>query len=148
MSEISEKLSLRMSSAASLDEASDLLRKAAGDRQAGESLKSVLRRVGRDLKGWRPSRVRAVWYRDARVRIRAEEIEQVRALCASTDKIEIDRNEFEELRATVERLAGYEALLRRIDAEFFGPEISAARDQAGQARGLLGAGSLRRGPEA
>jgi hypothetical protein len=148
VSEISEKLSLRMSSAASLDEASDLLRRAAGDRRAGESLKSVLRRVGRDLKGWRPSRVRAVWYRDKRVRIRAEEIEQIRALGPASNKIEIDRDEFAELRATVERLAGYETLLQRIDAEFFGPEISAARDQAGEARGLLGAGGVRRGPEA
>jgi hypothetical protein len=47
-------------------------------------------------------------------------------------------NELEELRSTVARLAKYESLLQRIDAEMFGPEISATRDQIGQARGLLG----------
>jgi hypothetical protein len=34
---------------ASLDDAADLLRRVAGPRQADESLKSVLRRVGRKL---------------------------------------------------------------------------------------------------
>jgi hypothetical protein len=58
--------------AATLDEASELLRKIAGQRQAGESIKAVFRRLGRTLTDWSSSRIRDVWYRDGRVRIRAE----------------------------------------------------------------------------
>jgi hypothetical protein len=139
VSEISSKASDSMRTA-SLDEASDLLRKLAGNRLAGESMKAVFRRVSRKLSNWSDSRIRDVWHRDRRVRIRAEEVEQLRAL---VDRQGNTKDELEELRSTVARLAKYEAMLERIDAEFFGPQISAARDQTGEARGLLGAIGLR-----
>lgn len=144
MSEISEKQSERAMSTASLNEAADLLRELAGTRRADESMKAVLRRVRRRLADWKPSRVRDIWYRDPRVKLRAGEIEHLRAIANRRvdDKVTVD--ELAELRSTVERLAKYEALLQRIDAEFFSPEVSAARDQAGQARGLLGDGGVRR----
>jgi hypothetical protein len=128
---------------ASLDDAADLLRKVAGPRQADESLKSVFRRVGRRLSGWSQNRVRDVWRRDRRVRIRAEEVAQLRAIVDRDAAQGTANDELAELRATVARLARYEAMLERIDAEFFSPEISAARDQAWQARGVLGTNGLR-----
>ena len=138
VSEISSKASDMR--AASLDEASALLRKLAGNRLAGESMKAVFRRVSRKLSNWTDSRIRDVWHRDRRVRIRAEEVEQLRAL---VDRRGNTRDELDELRSTVARLARYETLLQRIDAEFFGPQISAARDQVGEAGGILGEGRLR-----
>jgi hypothetical protein len=128
---------------ASLDEAADLLRKIAGDRQADESLKAVLRRLKRKLTDWSDNRIADIWRRDVRVRVRAEEVEQLRALVDQRTGRGTTTDELEELRSTVQRLAKYEALLERIDADFYGAEIAAARDQIGQARGVLGEGRLR-----
>jgi hypothetical protein len=127
---------------ASIDEAADLLRTIAGNRRADESKKAVLRRIGRQLKDWSDNRVKDVWRRDRRIRIRAEEIEQLRKL-AKQGLPETTKDELAELRSVVARLARYEPLLERIDAEFFSPEISAARDQAGEARRLLGKDGVR-----
>jgi hypothetical protein len=52
-------------------------------------------------------------------------------------------HELEELCATVARLARYEGLLQHLDEEFHGPQISAARDQIGEASRLLGKSGLR-----
>jgi hypothetical protein len=139
-SEFSNKALDRMRTA-SLDEASDLLRKIAGGRQADESKKAVFRRLKRALSDWSENRIRDVWRRDRRVRIRAEEVEQLRALIEPCSDGAI--NELAELRSTVARLARYEALLERIDAEMFGPEISATRDQIGEASRLLGKSGVR-----
>ncbi len=139
-SEISNKASDMRTAA--LDEAADLLRQIAGDRHADESMKALFRRLKRMLSGWSDNRIRDVWRRDGRVRIRAEEVEQLRALVEPSTKAKAN-DELAELRSTVARLARYEALLERIDAEFFGPDISAARDQVGEASSLLGEGSLR-----
>lgn len=127
-----------------LREASGLLKTIAGARRADESVKAVFHRLSRDLKDWSYGRIRAVWYCDQRVKVRDAEIEQLRALAGRQKRQKIDESEFAELRSTVERLAKYEALLARIDAEFFSAEISAARDQVGQASGLLGTRGLRR----
>jgi len=127
---------------ASLEEAADLLRQIAGGRGADESLKSVFRKLNRKLVGWSDNRIRDIWRRDPRIRVRAEEVDQLRAIAGETDGRETIRNELAELRSTVERLAKYEALLERIDAELYGPQISAARDQVGQARRLLGKPSV------
>ena len=128
---------------ASLDEAADLLRKIAGNRHADESLKAVFRRLKRRLSNWSDNRIRDIWRRDQRVHVRAEEVEQLRALVDQRVDKGTTTDELAELRSTVQRLAKYEALLERIDAEFFGPEISATRDHAGAARGALGARGLR-----
>ncbi len=130
---------------ASLDEAADLLRKIAGTGQADESKKAVIRRLTRKLTDWSENRIKDVLRRDRRVRVRAEEVDQLRALAEPHGKVGVG-NELEELRSTVARLAKYEGLLQRIDAEFYGPEISAARDQIGQAGSVLGARSIRLRP--
>lgn len=125
-----------MTSSVVLREASDLLRQLAGESRPGESVKSIFWRLSRhQLKKWKPSRIRSIWYEDPRAKVRAEELAQLRALAGPE---RASPNELEELRTTVARLARYEGLLERIDAEFFGPQVSATRDQAGQARGLLG----------
>ncbi|PAY08294.1 hypothetical protein CK489_15305 [Bradyrhizobium sp. UFLA03-84] len=88
--------------AATLDEAAGLLRQIAGARHADESIKAVLHRLQRKLTGWSAGRIRDVWYRDDRVRLRAEEVEQLRALvephATGTE------NELSELRNRIARL--------------------------------------------
>ncbi|MET4493486.1 hypothetical protein [Bradyrhizobium sp. LA7.1] len=123
--------------ATSLDEAADLLRRVAGERQAGESMKAIFRRLGRKLDNWSENRIRDVWHRDPRIKVRADEVSQLRALTEPKRKPE-SIHDLEELRATVARLARYEALLQRLDEDLYGPDISAAGDQLGQARSLLG----------
>ena len=127
---------------ASLDDAADLLREIAGERRPDESLKGVFRRLNRKLSGWSDNRIRDIWRRDRRVRVRAEEVEQLRAIAKRDVPQGITKDELAELRATVARFASYVPLLERIDAEFHGPQISAARDQLGEARRLLGKGSV------
>lgn len=141
MSEKSEKWSDSMSSAATLDEASGLLRQIAGARRADENINAVILRVARQLQGWTYSRVRDVWYRDKRVVVRATEVEQLRALAARRDRRQTD-HELAELRETVARLARIEAYIERTDPEFFRAEILATRDQIGEARGILGKGRV------
>ncbi|UFW75486.1 hypothetical protein [Bradyrhizobium sp. WU425] len=141
MSENSEKRSEAMTSEVALREASNLIRQLAGDGCPGESVKSILRRLERRLKNWTPARVKSIWYADPRVAIRGEELEQLRGLVEPRND-GANLNELEELRSTVARLAKYESLLEHINAEFFGPEISATRDQLGQARSLLGKGRV------
>ena len=115
---------------ASLDEASDLLRKAAGNRRADESMKAVFRRVGRQLKGWSDSRIRDVWYRDRRVRIRAEEVEQLKSI-APPEPIETG-DALAELRNRVSRLESLVSRLETTDEAFHSPELAALRDQRRQ----------------
>jgi hypothetical protein len=123
---------------ASLDDAADLLREIAGERRPDESLKGVFRRLNRKLSGWSDNRIRDIWRRDRRVRVRAEEVDQLRAIVNQGSGQKVTKDELAELRATVDRFASYLPLLERIDAEFHGPQISAARDQIGEARRLLG----------
>jgi len=142
MSENSEKSAEKiMTSEVALREASNLIRQLAGDGCPGESVKSIFWRLGRQLKNWKPSRIKDVWYADPRIAIRGEELEQLRALVGPRNR-GATLDELNDLRSTVARLARYESLLERIDAEFFGPEVSAASDHVGQARGLLGKSSV------
>ena len=105
MSEKFEKSSETMSDLL-LNEASDLLRQVAGDRRADESIKAVLRRVGRDVKCWTASRIKDVWYRDPRVRIRADEVEQLRALVSERQEPKAEVDDLVTLRTRVARLEG------------------------------------------
>jgi len=105
-SEKSDKLSRNkkmVRRTATLDEAAGLLRQIAGNRHADESVKGVLHRLQRKLTGWSAGRIRDVWYRDERVRIRAEEVEQLRALVQPAHDAGTD-NELTELRNRIARL--------------------------------------------
>ncbi|MCW2112494.1 hypothetical protein QIH87_14180 [Bradyrhizobium elkanii] len=105
-SEKSDKLSRNkkmVGRAATLDEAADLLRQIAGTRHADESIKGVLHRLQRKLTGWSAGRIRDVWYRDERVRLRAEEVEQLRALAEPAHATGTE-NELSELRNRIARL--------------------------------------------
>jgi hypothetical protein len=125
VSEIRESQSEAMSTA-TLKEAADLLRELAGGRKADESVKAVLRRVRRKLTDWKPSRVRDVWYRDPRVKVRAGEIEQLRAIVNRRveDKAAVD--ELAELRNRISRL---ETLLEVSDPAFHSEAIDTLRSQ-------------------
>ncbi len=112
---------------ATLTEAAELLRTIAGEREAGESIKGVFRRLSRRLNGWSDSRVRDVWHRDERVRIRAEELEQLRAAAGS--KRAEGKHELQELRDRISRL---ERLLEASDASFHSETLAVLRDQERQ----------------
>lgn len=113
---------------ATLNEAAQLLRAIAGEREAGESIKGVFRRLSRRLKGWSDSRVRDVWHQDERVRIRAEELEQLRAV-AGAKRAKEGTHELQELRDRISRL---ERLLEASDETFHSPTLAALRDQERQ----------------
>lgn len=124
MSEKSEKRSERMSEYL-LSEASSLLRQVAGNRRADESKKAVLRRVGRVVKDWTPSRIKDVWYCDKRVRIRAAEVEQLRTLVSQREEPKADVDELvATLHARVERL---ESLLEATAPAPDGARLPASR---------------------
>jgi hypothetical protein len=131
MSEKSEIRSETMSELL-LSEASSLLREVAGDRRADESKKAVLRRVGREVQDWTASRIKDVWYRDRRVRIRANEVEYLRALVSRRQEQKAEVNELEALR---DRVARIERLLEATDPAFHGPSITAARQQLSEMAG-------------
>jgi hypothetical protein len=109
-----------------LNEASSLLRQVAGNRRADESKKAVLRRVGREVKDWTASRIKDVWYRDPRVRIRANEVEYLRALVDQRQAKKADVDELDALRARIARL---ERLLEATDPPIGSPVLPAARQQ-------------------
>ena len=109
-----------------LNEASDLLRQVAGNRRADESMKGVLRRVGRDVKEWSASRVRAIWYRDPRVRIRADEVELLRALVSERQEPKAEVDDLVTLRSRIDRL---ESLLEATAPPPAGARVPAPRQQ-------------------
>ena len=122
MSEFSSKASDMR--AASLDEASRLLRELAGSRDADESLKAIFRRLSRKLPTWSPNRIIDIWRQDVRVRVRAEEVEQLRELAEQRGKRRTANDDLDELRQRISRL---EALLESTDPAFHGPQLDALR---------------------
>ena len=62
-----------------LAEAQALVRRLAEPVPAGDSTKAAISRSARSLQNWTYNRVRDVWHADARVRIRAEELEELRS---------------------------------------------------------------------
>lgn len=127
---------------ASINEASSLLKQLAGSRRPDESLKAVFRRIGRRLPAWSDNRVRDVWRCDPRVRVRAEEVEQLRLLVGTREEEARLRDELAELRSTIARFESYIPLLERIDAGFHSETLSATRHQLGEASRLLGKGGV------
>lgn len=109
-----------------LREASGLLKTIAGSRRADESVKAVFHRLSRDLKDWSYGRIRAVWYRDHRVKIRAAEIEQLRAIANRRVEDKAAVNELSELRNRISRL---EALLESSDEAFHCEAVASLRSQ-------------------
>jgi hypothetical protein len=109
-----------------LREASGLLKTIAGSRRADESVKAVLHRLSRDLKDWSYGRIRAVWYRDHRVKIRAAEIEQLRAIASRRVEDEAAVDELSERRSRISRL---EALLESSDEALHSEAITSLRSQ-------------------
>lgn len=128
MSEKSEIRSDKMSELL-LNEASSLLRQVAGNRRADESKKAVLRRVGREVKDWTASRIKDVWYRDPRVRIRADEVEYLRVLVDQREGTKADVDELDALRTRIARL---ERLLEATDPAVGGARLSADRQSLGE----------------
>lgn len=96
----------------SVAEASALLRRVAGPRGAGDSVKALIRRTARRLQ-WGPSRVKDVWYQDAR-RIEAYEMDRLRAEAARAD-----------IENAVRSVVGLRERLAATDPDFHKPTIDA-----------------------
>ncbi len=116
-----------------LVEAQGLVRSLAEPRPAGDKIKEALRRAARKLPQWSPNRVRDVWNADERVRVRAEELEELRVAARVTKEERAAGHELAELRNRIGRL---ERLLVSTDPDFHRENLAGLREQA---RGLGGA---------
>lgn len=119
MSEISSERKVT-----ALAEAQTLIRALAEPSPAGEKIKAALRRVSRKLPNWSNNRIRDVWNADERIRIRADELDELREANRANEKAA--KNELVSLR---ERLARLESLLVQTDPDFFSPQIDQLRQQ-------------------
>jgi hypothetical protein len=110
-SEVSEiqSESTEMSSVA---EASTLLRSFVGDAPAGTKVKSLITSAAK-AAGWKFTRTKDVWYRDAR-RIEAHEMDRLRSVAA---KLEVER--------TINRLLVLREGLAKTDPDFHRETIDA-----------------------
>ncbi len=116
----------------SVSEASVLLRRVAGPREAGDSVKTLIRRAARRL-GWEFSRTRGLWYAAAR-RIDSEEMDRLRSEASRA-----------EAQALQQRISSLHARLAATDAEFHRDTIDAL-ERALRAMGRdMGAVVLREG---
>lgn len=129
MSEISNKSSERQMSAVALEEARSLVVGAAG-REG--SVKERLLRAARAFPDLGFSRIRDLFYGDARCRVRADELDYLRRAQAACEK-EAAQNEYADL---VVRIARLEALLRA-DPDFFGAQGAAFREAPGLPPGAM-----------
>jgi hypothetical protein len=132
MKEKSNKPS-EISFVSSLAEASFLLRRVAEPRPAGDSVKTALSRAWRRLPGWSFNRIRDVWHADARIKISADELDQLRRT-ARQDKAEDARQAIREARELIARL---EQCIRLQNPDMDREELSARLDMArGEDRSL------------
>lgn len=115
MSEISDKSSEEVVAMSSIAEASDLVREIAGPHG---SVKDQLRRAHRALSklsaSFSPNRVRDFYHADQRVRVRADEIDQLRRV-KNQEAIDAAQTQYQEF---ADRLARLEQFLRVPDANF------------------------------
>lgn len=114
-------------------EAAALIRRVAEPRPVGDSTKAAMLRAWRRLGTWTFNRVKDVWKADQRIRVRAEEMDQLRA-ATRADKDAVD--ELAELRARIARL---ERLLVAADQGAPGADFDTGRDQLLEADGEIGA---------
>lgn len=94
-----------------LAEAQTLVRRLAEPVPAGDSTKAAIGRSARRLPNWTYNRVRDVWHADSRVRMRAEELEELRShrgVRGTKKGFDDGDTEFQrglsELRSKIERL--------------------------------------------
>lgn len=103
------------SNMSSVAEASALLRRVAGPREAGDSVKLLIRRASKRLK-WSFTRTKDVWYRDAR-RIDSIEMDRLRDKVAEL-----------EARQAIASVVALRQRLAEADEDFHGPTIAALDD--------------------
>lgn len=113
-------------SAAIVSEMQAGLRTIAEPVHAGESVKALINKAARRT-GFEYWRAREIWYGRAR-RIDASELEIVRACLRKQEKASLNA----EMAAMHARVSRLEALFTTQDPEFFGPDVSAVREQLAQ----------------
>lgn len=90
-----------------LVEARDLVREIAKPRPVGDTTKAAVRRAWRRLETWTFNRVRDVWNADPRIRVRGDELDELRRIAAARRKETHQKaaaDELSELRARIARL--------------------------------------------
>ena len=90
-----------------LCEARDLIREIAEPRPVGDTSKAAVRRAWRRLETWTFNRVRDVWNADPRIRVRGDELDELRKVAAARRKETHQKaaaDELSELRARIARL--------------------------------------------
>ena len=108
---MSDKSSLEPRMSSTL-EASELVREIAGPMRLGDNVKTLLVRAHRKLAkhGFAFSRVRAMYHKDERIRISADEMEALRSARSQTLEQEAG-DELRDLRRRIEKLESYIAHL-------------------------------------
>jgi hypothetical protein len=96
------------------EEARRLVRLLAEPAPAGDSVKAAICRAGRRLPAWSHNRVRDVWHGEPRIKVRAEELDQLRALTKQQIEERAEKDAVGKLRARIERI---EQLLCALNAE-------------------------------
>ena len=110
-------------------EAARLIRILAEPRPVGDSTKTAMARAWRRLPNWSWNRAKDVWKADSRIRIRAEELEQLRQLTANEqskdedDGVDAASLQLAKLRGRISRL---EQLIAAAEAEIETIEIATA----------------------
>lgn len=112
------------SSVPSVIEASGYLEVIAGMGRPGEKPKEALRRAHNQLHRWTWHRLYSIWRKSKRVRVTAEEMDELRRVAG---RKRVVSNEQAELLARIERL---EAALLAKDPSFYGPQIDVLKRAA------------------
>lgn len=85
-----------------IEEAARLIRGIAEPCPPGDSVKAAISRASRRI-GWSFSRTRAIWYADARIRLAAEELDDLRSK-ARASQAEKERDLYHALLQRIARL--------------------------------------------
>ena len=97
-----------------LEAARNTLRRIAEPAVPGESVKSLLLRVSRKLPTISYGRVRGIWYRDKRLKISADELNELRRIAKIEDE---ERHASDEVSALRKRLELLEAKIEALVSE-------------------------------
>jgi hypothetical protein len=97
-------------------EASSLVRRLASPAPVGDTTKAAISRAHRTLKTWTWNRVRDVWHADPRIRVSADELDQLRNLVLDRKNPRGTGAAWDDTLGFMERIAAIEDELRELRA--------------------------------
>jgi hypothetical protein len=115
---VSEKSGFRSerSRMSALVEARDLIRELAEPRPVGDTAKAAVRRAYQRLETWTFNRVRDVWNADPRIRVRGDELDELRQAAAARRNKSHQKAAADELTELRQRIARLEQLIEQARA--------------------------------